>query len=176
MYPLTDVTNTSYGIDMELFIPVKFLYVSAGINYTDQSIEASDGYDYYVGDYFTWDNFYTTEIYIGSGGVYSLSRNFQLFAGINIGYLLLTLGSDYGNDATGSTWGTYADESAGGFSYGGEIGADYFLGSICLSVKYKLSYSGGLRGDKIFTDSDANGGYDTSFGTSGLVVSAGYGF
>jgi len=110
------------------------------------------------------------------GGVYSLSKKFQIFAGINIGYLLLTLGSDYGNDATGSTWGPFADESAGNFSFGGEIGADYFLGSICLSVKYKLSYSGGLKGDKIFTDADVSAGTDSSFGTSGLVLSVGYGF
>ncbi|RKX92858.1 MAG: hypothetical protein DRP59_04460, partial [Spirochaetes bacterium] len=66
-------------------------------------------------------------------------------------------------------------EIASGFAFGIEAGADYFLGNICLSLQYKLSYSPDLTGTTIFTDDyqDLVGG-DTSFGTSGLILSAGY--
>lgn len=170
---LTDIKSPSYGIDLELLMPKNNFYISAGLNYTDQSINATDNYNYYEGDYFSWDNFYTFEIYFGAGGIFKSSNNVQFFAGVNIGYLLLTYGSDYGGDATGSTWGTAADETAGGLTYGIEIGLDYFIGIFNISIKYKLAYSGALVGDNVFTEAMADEGFDNSFGTSGLVLSFG---
>jgi len=154
--------NSNIGFDTELLIPVNNLYFSLGLAYTLQNQETT------FSDNTSADgtNFYTMEIYGGLGWIYP-KRNYQLFAGLTIGYFYLELG-DY--------WAQYGfeGENAAGVSYGFEVGADYYLGRFSISIKYKLAYSGAISGDKIFTDDavDENG-FDPSFGTSGLVLSVG---
>ncbi len=162
IYTASDGWVNSWGLDIESLIHFGSWYFSAGFRYTEQVMGYTDSTN--TDNEFT--NFYTIEPYIGAGGIFPIIRNLQLYGGLSIGYLMLTIGDYWPNEG----------DNAGGFSYGIEVGADYFIGSICVSVKYKLSYSGDLTGDNIFTDSAVDSGYDTSFGTSGLVLSAGYGF
>ena len=152
----------SWGIDIESLITFGFWYLSAGFTYTEQDVGFTD-FSYADQEY---TNFYTMVPYAGGGGILPVGKNLQVYGGVTLGYYIFTLG-DY--------WETDEGEIASGFAFGIEAGADYFLGNICLSLQYKLSYSPDLTGTTIFTDDyqDLVGG-DTSFGTSGLILSAGY--
>lgn len=157
-----DAWEDSWGIDIESLIPMGMWYISGGFTYTEQSV----GYtDLSYSDY-NDTNFYTMEPYVGVGGIFSLIDNLQIYGGVTLGYLILTLGEYWVN----------VDESASGLSFGFEAGTDFFLGNFCVSLRYKFSYSGNLAGDVVFTDTDKSNGVDTSFGTSGLILGAGYSF
>ena len=164
IYPGYDAWSDSWGIDIESLVPFGSWYLSGGFTYTDQELSYTDLN--YTDNQFT--NFYTMVPYVGGGGIFPIGNSFQVYGGVTAGYFIFTLGD-------GDYWSPFEGESAGGFCFGIEVGMDYFLGDFCLNASYKLSYSPDLTGDKIFTDTyqDESGG-DTSFGTSGLVVSAGF--
>lgn len=160
---VNDAWDDSWGIDTEVLTPMGMWYISGGFTYTEQSLSWTD---FSYNDYNS-TNFYTMEPYVGAGGIFSIVDNLQIYGGITLGYLMLTLG-DY--------WGNFVDEIASGISFGFEAGTDFFLGDFCVSLRYKLSYSGNLAGDVVFTDTDQSNGVDTSFGTSGLILGAGFSF
>ena len=150
--------NSAWGVDFHSLVPSNWLYYSLGLTYTNQNITHND--DWY-------SNFNTVEFYGGLGGVVTLMQDLQLFAGFTGGIFILILGEDY--DAPTPLW-TEAGAAAAGISFGLEGGADYFLGSLCLSAKLRWTYSGGLTGDEIFTDSWV----DPTFGQIGLMLGGGF--
>lgn len=153
-----DPSNT--GIDINVLTPYHWFYSSFGLTYTTQSLSAS----FYSHTDKEGDNFHLMDIHLGMGGIYSAGPSFQFYGGLTLGYLYFEVGDFWTDEG----------ESAGGISFGIEAGADYFLGSFCLSIGYRLAYSGDLTGDNIFTDASENSGSDTSFGISGLILSAGF--
>jgi len=160
---------TTWGIDIHIMIPIKFLYWSLGVSYTNQALsyEAS-GWSYF------YETFSTVSPAIGVGGIYPVGTNFQIYGGLNLGYLICIAGSDYDDDATESMW-TSPGASAGGFAFGLELGADYFLGDFSINARYKLSRTADLTGEEFFTDYyEDNLEGDTSFGVQGLVLGVGY--
>jgi len=163
---------TTWGIDFHLLMPInyKFLYWSLGASYTNQSMDAENN-DH---DNFYWELFSTIDVTVGIGAIYPIGSSFQLYGGLNLGYLGLVIGSNYGDYATDSYWSSLPGESAGGFMLGIELGADYFIGNFCISAKYKLSRSGDLTGTEIFTDEYEEDGGDTSLGVHGLVLGVGF--
>ena len=168
-----DANLTTWGIDLHLMIPLKYIYWSLGVSYTKQTLVLED-----FSDKWSFENFSTISPSIGIGGIYPAGANFQVYGGITLGYLVFILGSDYGDLATDTIWtyfGYTGGESADGFAFGIELGVDYFLKSFCISARYKLSRSGDLTGVDVFTDDyqDLSGG-DTSFGVHGLVLGVGY--
>ena len=153
----------SMGLDIESIFSYNLWYISAGLSYTEQVVGYTDST--YTDNEFT--NFYTIEPYASIGAIFSMIKNLQVYGGISIGYLMLGLGDYWPNE----------DDSASGFAFGIETGVDYFIGNLCINAAYKLSYSPDLTGENIFTDSAVEtSGFDSSFGTSGLVLSVGYGF
>jgi len=163
-----DSDLTTWGIDLHLLVPLRYIYWSLGVSYTNQSIWA--GNDSYAESY---EVFSTVSPAIGIGGIYPVGANFQLYGGLNLGYLVFIAGSDYGDDAIDSLW-VNAGESAGGVSFGLELGADYFFKSFSISARYKLSRTGDLTGDEWFSDDYEDAGGDTSFGVQGLVLGVGF--
>ncbi len=159
---LYDPWADSWGIDIESLVSFGFWYLSAGFSFTEQDIGYTD-FSYADQEY---TNFYTIVPYAGIGGIFSVLDNLQVFGGFTMNYLILTLGDYWSND----------DESASGFAFGIETGADFFIGDLCLSMQYKYSFSGGITGDNVFTDDDADWGVDNSFGVGGLVLGAGFSF
>ncbi len=152
----------SWGIDIESLVSFGFWYLSAGFTYTEQDVGFTD-FSYADQEY---TNFYTMVPYAGIGGIFSVLDNLQVFGGFTMNYLILTLGDYWSND----------DESASGFAFGIETGADFFIGDFCLSMQYKYSFSGGITGDVVFTDAQVDWGVDNSFGVGGLVLGAGFSF
>ncbi len=172
-WTVDDAWNSSWGLDFHLLVPVNYLYWSLGASFTNHSTTAESG-----GSEYKYQIFTTFDMTAGFGGAYMLVPNLQVFGGVDIGFLVFTLGSNYSKDASEPYWTSeYQGESATGFMFGLELGADYFLGDFCINLKYKLSYSPDLTGDMIFTDDyqDLSGG-DTSFGVHGLVIGAGFGW
>lgn len=170
-----DAYTDSLGIDVHILMPLGLLYWSFGAGYTKHSLTA-EYYDWstYIDYEYEYDIFSTVDVSTGAGLIFSPVSHLQMYAGAYVGYMLFTLGSDYGGDATDSYW-TNSGESATGLSFGGEIGGDFFLGNLCAGLKYKLSIAGDLTGDNTFTDEyqDESGG-DTSFGVHGLSINLGY--
>ncbi len=160
-YTAPDLTNS--GFDLNILVPIKIFYVSASLTFTSQTIST---YSNYSNITIEGTNFTTFGINLGGGLVYSIIKNLQLYGGLNVGYLSLT---------TDEFWvkSPHEDLNVDGLSFGIDTGLDYFIGPVCLGLKYTLSYSLGLDGD---ADLVTLMGDDTSFGTSGLVLSAGYGF
>lgn len=163
-----DADLTTWGIDIHMMSPLNKLYWSLGVSYTNQTLWAGD--DFYAESY---ELFSTVSPTIGIGYIYPAGANIQLYGGVTLGYLVLILGSDYGDDATDSYW-LDPGASADGFALGVELGLDYFLGNFCISARYKLSRSGDITGTEIFTDAFEDSGGDTSLGVHGLVVGVGY--
>jgi len=167
-YYNTDLS--SWGLDAHVMIPYRLFYGSAGFTFTTQEIYGENSY----GDEYYWENFTTGEIYAGLGVIYPFTKNIQVYGGITLGYFLFTLGSDYDGNATMSFWADpYSGSEASGMSLGFELGADYTLGPLCLSLRYKFSRSGYLEGEYIFTQESESMGGDNSFGHHGLVLGAG---
>ena len=164
-----DAQLKTWGIDTHMMIPLNNIYWSLGATYTNQTLVVDD----FSGTY-SYENFSTVNATTGIGLIYPAGVNFQLYGGVNLGYLVLILGNDYSGDATFPWWDPFDGESAGGFALGVELGLDYFLGDFCISARYKLSRTGDLTGDYIFTDAFENSGGDTSFGVHGLVIGVGY--
>lgn len=172
---VNDVYNQNIGLDVHVLSPVfPFIYVSGGMTYTRQTIQAEDDFDYYG-----WANFTTLEPYLGIGGIIAPTEFLQIYGGGTLGAMVLFLGENYYDGATDPFWGTEAGETAVGLSLGFEIGANLFLKQFGFDIRYKLSKSPSLSADNIYRfsdeyDQDFNG--DRSFGHHGLTLGLGFMF
>lgn len=167
-YGGSEAKNTNIGVDLHLLLPINLFYFSLGTSYTNQNLMAanSDGSAEY-----SWQILSTFDFTGGGGVVFSISKSLQAYAGMNLGYMVLSLGEGYSGAATSAFW-VQAGENASGLLIGVELGSAYYLRNFCVNLKYKLSYSPNLSGEVIFTDA----WNDTSFGVHGVALGIGYGF
>lgn len=174
----SEASTTSWGLDFHILVPINSLYWSLGTSITMQSAvwEFSDEDSSYetVQSENEYQMFTTVDLTAGAGLVFILFPNMQMYGGLTIGFMAMELGTDYDGDAT-SPYFENPGESANGFMFGIELGADYFLGDFSFNLKYKLSYVPSLTGEVIFPEEYADQ-YDTSFGVHGLVLGAGIGW
>ena len=165
-----DAWKTNYAVDYHMMFPLaRFLYMGGGFTFTYQWLGAEDAFGTY-----SWDNFLTFEPYLTFGGVVSFFEIFQVYGGLSVGVMILTLGNSYGDDASNTYWGSNAGESAAGFSLGFELGISAWLGIIGVDLRYKLSKSPKMSGEVLFSDAFADSGGDASFGHHGLTVGLGF--
>ena len=166
-----DAGNVAWGIDMHFIVPLGFLYAGGGLRFSDITVTSEDDY----GDRYEYEMASVIDLVGSAGVVYSPISNLQLYAGANVGLMVFIVGSNYDGEATVPFF-IQEGETASGMCFGFEAGADYFLGGLCLSVKYKFCIAPDLTGDAIFTDEFQDASGDTSCGLHGFSIGAGYSF
>lgn len=161
-----DAYNDDWGFDvhyMETFM--EYGYFAMGLTFAQSSLIYEWGDSVYQ-----QSNFMTFEPYLGMGGILAPVSFLDLYGGLNLGFMIFSLGTGYEQDATADFWADDG-EVAFGVTFGLEIGADVYLGGLGLSLRYRFANAGDLTGDVIFTEGYSGDDNDISHG--GFMVGGG---
>jgi hypothetical protein len=124
------------GFDLHLLLDMtNSFYLGMGMGYGWQNFEGDDGYE--ARDFSVMDLRFTFGMLLPIGGILSL------YFGGGLNYVILTLGDNWD---PGEGW----MEEGLGLSFEG--GMDFYLSSVCLSVRLNYTYVPELSADEIFLE------------------------
>jgi len=152
---LTYGWNTwSGGVDVHSLMTFRKYYYAA--------VSGSYGFEFVTNEYDDSENSSLSILDLRAtvGGVYPALKNLQIYAGLGLGLQYFVLG-EY--------WLIVNEAEAGAFVYGIEIGTDYKLNNLVLSLRFQT-------GSSTFPASTVFDGYDEDFGYTALMIGVGFVF
>jgi hypothetical protein len=163
------VDTRNFGIDVHYMEPfIKVIYYSLGFTYTRQTLLAE-----FDSDSYEWENFQTFEPYAGFGAAFSPTSFLQVYGGMSLGLMVVSLGAGYDGNADEAFWGDRSGVSAVGMTLGFEAGINLYKGPFGLDLRYRLARCSEISGDNFFEEDN---GDNRVFSHHGFMIGLGFMF